>query len=588
MRVHAPRGDSAAAGRGGKVAVMPRARRHTLALAALVSCTATNPAPDPQAVAAPAPVKPVVAKPATPPPVVEVQPAGEFDVAGKVDMGDGATPAVRNVQLPKPTVKWTAKVGLTTFRTTMALTDGFVVIGTHGKTLAGKNEASDGVYLLEPATGTETRKIVTPGSGDRDVGGVAVDKGTVYFTTDNSQIVAATLDGKIVWTAEASGKVRPAPALADLDGDGAVDVVVGDESGTLRALKGATGKPLWTVKTGENEYDARGFIAAAAIADLDGDGKDDVVAAARDGIVVAYRGTDGGVLWQQLNSSGVHASPTVADFDLDGKPEVLAAWSYGDVGVFDGKTGAVRWATVMRQDGGGIEGLFATPTPLPGKPGVLVAGTAWWNEEDSVVLVGPSARMFRAFTGRVSASPIVADLDGDGRNEAIVGTEKGVLLALNVDGGRAELAKLGGPIEAPAMLADVDADGKHELLVASNDGVLTCFSTGATGKPYLSRFRGESPHNRGDLGPTPLGWHTAPPGSTPQAPQPGVGIRVDYLRCCQDLVDEATRAAAPDNSKLLQAASKCNAHAAIGMDRAEALKSITEVAAGAPMPTSCQ
>lgn len=565
---------------------MPRARRHSLVLVALVGCTASNPAPEVQP-AAPVPPPRVETKPVPPPPVV-AQPAGEFNVAGKLDMGDGPTPAVRNVKLAQPAVKWTAKVGLTTFRTTMALTDGVIVIGTHGKTLEGKNEASDGVYLLAPATGKETRKISTPGSGDRDVGGIAVDAGTVYFTADNSQIVAAKLDGKIVWTAKAEGKVRPAPALADLDGDRAIDVVVGDESGALRALHGATGKPLWTVKTGENEYNARGFIAAAAISDLDGDGHDDVVAAARDGIVAAYRGKDGGVLWQHMDDSGVHASPTVADFDLDGKPEVLAAWSYGEVSVHDGKTGALRWGTVLQQDGGGIEGLFATPTPLPGKPGVLVAGTAWWDEQDSVILVGASARMFRAFTGRVSASAIVGDLDDDGRPEAIVGTEKGVLLAFNADGGRAELAKLGGPIEAPAMLADVDSDGKLELLVASNDGELTCFTTTSTSKPYLSRFRGESPHNRGDLGKTALGWRTAAPGTAPQGPQPGVGIRVDYLRCCQDLTDEATRAPAPDNSKLLQAASKCNSLAAVGMERAGALTSITEVAAGAPLPSSCQ
>jgi outer membrane protein assembly factor BamB len=567
--------------------------RHPLrliaALATLAACTSSEPV---KSEPAPVPVAPrPVVEPVKPAPVEPPGPAGEFDVSGIVGGHQETTPPVSRRQYAKLSEKWTAKIGKTTFRTTMALSDGLVVIGTHGATLAGKNEASDGVYLLDARTGKQSALVRTPGSGDRDVGGIAVDKGTVYFTTDNGQIVAATLAGKTVWTAQASGKVRPAPALADLDGDGAVDVIVGDESGALRALAGATGKPLWTVKTGESEYGARGYIAAVAIADLDGDGHDDVVAAARDAILAAYRGKDGAVLWQHGGGSGVHASPTVADFDLDGKPEVLAAWSYGEVSVHDGNTGAVRWGTSLQRDDGGIEGLFATPTPLPGGPGesgVLVAGTAWWDEADGVILVGPGSRKFRAFEGRVTASPVVVDLDGDGHPEAIVGSEKGVLLAFTADGRRAELARLGGAIEAPAMLADVDLDGTLELLVASNDGVLTCFATAATARPYLSRFRGESPHNRGDLGKTALAWRGGKAGEQQMPPKPGTGIRIDYIRCCQALVEEATRAPAPDNTKLLQAASKCNALAAIGMERAGALVSITEAANGAPMPSACQ
>ena len=575
---------------------MAPVRRLALALATLatlVSCTGTGPAtPTPAPVVKAAPKQP--APPAVPatskpdPPLAPPAPTGEFVVAGPGGRSEQAsTPPVRRIQYAKLDKKWATRVGKTTFRTTMAHTDGLLVIGTHGATLEGKNEGTDGVYLLDARTGAKTRMIATPGSGDRDVGGVAIDGSTVFFTTDNSKIVAATLAGQVVWTAEGGGKVRPAPALADLDGDGAVDVVVGDESATLRALHGGTGKPLWTVKTGENEYEARGYIAAAAIADLDGDGKDDVVAAARDGILTAYRGKSGEVMWQHPGNSGVHASPTIADFDGDGAPEVLAAWSYGDLSVHDGKTGAVRWGTVLSQDGAGIEGLFGTPTPLPGKPGVLVAPTSWWENDDGVILVGVDARVFRSFENRVSSSAVVLDLDDDGRHEAILGTEKGLLLAFTADGGRAELGRFSGGIEAPALIADVDTDGKYELLVASNDGMLTCLATAATGKPYVSRFRGDSLHNRGDLGKTALGWQTGQAGGDP-SPKPGTGIRVDYLRCCQDLTEQATRAPSPDNSKLLQAAAKCNSLAAIAMERSGALVSIGEAAAGAPLPSACR
>jgi outer membrane protein assembly factor BamB len=493
----------------------------------------------------------------------------------------------------KPLAKrWATQVGKTTFRTTMAHAGDLIVVGTHGASLDGKNEASDGIYVLEAATGKKKILIKTPGSGDLDIGGIAIHGDTVFFTADNAQIGAASLaTGKILWKAAARGKVRPAPALADLNKDGTVDVVAGDEHGTLHALDGRNGAKLWSATTGMNEYDAKGFVGAAAIVDIGGDGTDDVVAGARDGILTAYRGSDGKVLWQHEYPSGIHASPSAADFDQDGQPEVLAAWSYGQVAIFDGRTGTPRWLTRLEQDGGGIEGLFGSPIPVPGKPGVLVAPTAWWGKEDGIVGVGVDRRVFRSFEDRVSASAVVMDLDGDGKNEAIIGTEKGKLVALGVDGARAVLATLGGAIEASALVDDVDGDGRYEILVASNDGQLTCLSTPATQKPVIARFRGNSADNRGDFGPMRLGWRSRArekkEGDFRGGSSSG-SIRIDYLGCCRALTDAATRAPAPENAELLRAAGLCNSLAAAATDRTQALESLEQKFRGkATLPKEC-
>lgn len=399
--------------------------------------------------------------------------------------------------------KWRTRIGLTTFRTTMVFDQGKIIVGTHGASLNGKNEGDDGIYVLDAATGKQSLKIASPRAGDMDVGGVALNGDTIYFTGDAALVATASLStGKIGWQATLFGKVRAAPALADLDGDAALDVVVGDEQGVLYALSGADGKVLWTTQTGENDYNARGFIAAAAIADIDGDDRDDVVAGARDGILRGIRGRDGKEFWEVSDGSGIHASPSIVDFDGDGRKEVLAAWSYSDIAVLDLRSGRQLAAQTLGLDGGGIEGLFGSPVPLPGggkNDGFLVAPSAWWGNDDGVTLAGPSKRMFRADEGRTTASAVVIDLDADGYPEAITVTEDGKVIALNGKGQRMELATVAKKTEATPLLADVDGDGTFELLVASGDGNLTCWSTGATTKPLLSRFRGDSPRNTGEI-----------------------------------------------------------------------------------------
>lgn len=501
---------------------VPSARRLKPGLVALgVAACAGAPAIGPAPVVVPVqPPLPVPTATTSAPAKADVPAASPDVVPPPFVVGSaihGKTPPLREAPKRTLTARWSTRVGKTTFRTTMAMAGDKLVIGTHGDSLKGLNEASDGVYVLDAKTGKVVKKIAPPGTGDKDVGGIALEGNSVVFGTDNGYVVRAGLDGVTAWTTKLGGKIRPAPALARLRASGALDVVVGDENGTLHALDGDTGKPLWTRDTGKNDYDAGGFIAGAAIARLDGDTIDDVIAGARDGVLVAYAGRDGQELWRYEGGSGIHASPSIVDLDGDGRMEVISAWSYSTVVVFDAKTGEVRWEQALEQDDVGIEGLFASPIPVPRKSGgVVVQPTSWWGGKrgasastsvDGIILVGQERRAFRTAEGRVSATAVVMDLDDDGSWDAIVGTEAGDLLALDAERGtRTVLAKANGGIEAPALVADVDGDGTYELLVASNDGMLTCYATGSKTKPLVPRFRGATPDNRGQLGSISVGW----------------------------------------------------------------------------------
>jgi outer membrane protein assembly factor BamB len=500
-------------------------RRLLPMLAAIAACSSASARNEPPT-SAPAPTQ-------APPPIELLPPASAevpppLVVAANSEPPLFVTPTERDVKargttrplasrnLPLLKKKWSTRVGKTTFRTTIAFGEQRVVVGTHGATLNGRNEASDGVYVLAPTTGKLARFIPTPGQGDKDVGGVAIDAADVVFSTDNGQVVKANLaTGKTVWSAALAGKVRPAPALGNLDGQGGLDVVVGDEAGDLHAFDGDTGRRLWVKSTGANDYDARGFIAAAALGDLNGDQIDDVVAGARDGVLAAYDGRNGSELWQARDGSGIHASPSLLDLDGDARLEVLAAWSYSRLAIFDAITGTARYGQRLEQDTGGIEGLFGSPVPLPATgSGFIVQGTAWWgghrasskNDDtvDGIVFASQAGRELRTNEGRVTATAVVMDLGDDGVWDAVLGTEDRELLSLGADGTRRVLAKLGGPIEASASIIDVDADGSFELLVASNDGLLTCLETGSRTRPLLARFRGNSSDNRGHIESAPL------------------------------------------------------------------------------------
>jgi hypothetical protein len=131
-----------------------------------------------------------------------------------------------------------------------------------------------------------------------------------------SQIVALSHDGVVLWSTSINNGGLDwflYPSIADLDGDGLAEVIAGrnilDFTGAVVGV-GSYGVGA-CMNQGYTSYE-EGSISVAA--DLDGDGTLEVVVGN-----AAYR-RDGTALWYNGGSDGI---PAIADMDLDGQPEII-------------------------------------------------------------------------------------------------------------------------------------------------------------------------------------------------------------------------------------------------------------------------
>lgn len=278
-------------------------------------------------------------------------------------------------------------------------------------------------------------------------------------------------------------------AVADVNGDGRLDIVSANSSrNSVGVLLGSGNGSFGAVQT----YSVGTFPTVVVVSDLNGDGRADLVVGCGGTSMTVLMGSgDGGLAGPAYRISSAETaafaprvtlsaglqprSVALADVNLDGRPDVVfAAGGANQVGVLLGNGNATFAA--VRTFGAGASPFSATVADLntDGRPDLVVAVT---GGNAVGVLLGNGNGTFAAmqtFTAGVSPRFVrVADVNGDGRADVVTANyganTVGVLLG-NGNGTLGGMQAFGTGVHPSSVaILDVNRDGRLDVLV-SNKG----------------------------------------------------------------------------------------------------------------------
>ncbi|MBL8739491.1 MAG: hypothetical protein JNK04_00305, partial [Myxococcales bacterium] len=273
-------------------------------------------------------------------------------------------------------------------------------------------------------------------------------------------------DGTLKWTSTDTNGTTPwnvglesaTVALADLEGDGAIEIVVGgavfEADGSLRFNAGAF--------VGSNNGT---YGAVSIVADLDGVPPQEIVSGRR-----AYR-SDGQLYW---DNGAIDGYPAIANLDLDaGNVPELVVIANGTVRVQDPTTGAILASLPMPGSGQGGPPTIAD-FDADGVPEIAAANGTAYSVFEYVASPAPALSVKwqqptqDGSSNRTGSS--VFDFQGDGIAEVVYNDECYFRVYTGSDGSVLyQVENSSATIHEFPVVVDLDADNNTEIIIAAND-----------------------------------------------------------------------------------------------------------------------
>ncbi len=335
---------------------------------------------------------------------------------------------------------------------------------------------------VSPAAGWETPAF---GTNDSQIGEKFSAAAVGDFDNNGVlDIVAGFPDGNIYawrtdngarwfqyWTGP--GAIQASPVLIDYNRDGRLDVVYANTHGDVGVV-GADTRSLLKVKFGPDKP-WNGAFGTPAVADIDGNGNYEIAVTGFDGYVHVWM--ENGLEfpgWPKFLGDTSWSSPAVGDIDGDGKPEIIAGYDC------DGAPGQ----TCAPDYGGYVGAWNPDGSNVPGWPKFIAKQVVW-------------------------SSPALADLDGDGRLDVIVGQGNmpgtmwdnyaqkmngQYVYAFRGDGSNVPgwPVGIGRNVTSSPAVGDVNGDGRPDVAVVAEDGYLYTFNH--AGQTLFARCAGNNPY----------------------------------------------------------------------------------------------
>jgi uncharacterized repeat protein (TIGR01451 family) len=281
---------------------------------------------------------------------------------------------------------------------------------------------------------------------------VCVDADVIVRDEDTATVMAGKPELEWTWNSTTVEpdyvQVMMAPVVADLNGDDIPDIIFSTfnrswlAGGILRAISGDGSGEIFSVTDPDYRVQAG---AEPAVADIDGDGKPEIMVSKNTGEVICFE-NDGTFKWISSSTVGRRAI-AVADLDQDGTPEIIASRT-----VFN-NDGTVRWTGTS----GTSYASVVADLDLDGKPEVVTGSTAY--RYNGTIY----------WTSAHGGMPAIGNFDSDPYPEIVVVGGNNVSLKEH-DGTLkwGPVAMPGGSGNGPPVVADIDGDGELEIGVGGH------------------------------------------------------------------------------------------------------------------------